>query len=87
MSTRRSRSRSDAIQKAYRNFSNFVLSLPENANHVVTNANHVAANAVRRFSRSSRNDGRVVPINFNPLNRNGGGTRKRRRRKRKGGRG
>ena len=80
MSTRRSRSRSDAIQKAYRNFSNFVLSLPENANHV-------AANAVRRFSRSSRNDGRVVPINFNPLNRNGGGTRKRRRRKRKGGRG
>jgi len=52
------RSRSDAINQAYRNFSNFVLSLPKNANHVATNA-------ARRFSisRSSRNDRQVVPFN------------------------
>ena len=47
------RSRSNALRHAYNKFSNFILSLPENANHVATNVS-------RRFSRS---DGRVVPFN------------------------
>ena len=55
MATRRSRSRSSAIRQAYNNFSNFILSLPKNANHVATNV-------TRRFSNTSRSDGRVVPF-------------------------
>ena len=58
------RSRSDALRHAYNNFSNFILSLPENANHVATNVSRRFSN----ISRSSRSDGRVVPFTTTATN-------------------